>query len=36
MKHVVLQPDWRSQFKRLEGASAPSTMRSYYSDVEVF
>lgn len=36
MKHVVLQPDWRSQFKRLEGAFAPSTMRSCYSDVEVF
>lgn len=29
-------PDWRSQFARLEGAYAPSTMRSYYSDVQTF
>lgn len=29
-------PDWRSEFKRLEGAYAPSTMRSYYSDVGIF
>ena len=28
--------DWRAEFKRLEGAYAPSTMRSYYSDVEIF
>ncbi len=28
--------DWRREFKRLEGAYAPSTMRSYYSDVEIF
>lgn len=27
---------WRSEFQRLEGAYAPSTMRSYYADVEVF
>jgi site-specific recombinase XerD len=27
---------WRSEFARLEGAYAPSTMRSYYSDVQVF
>ena len=29
-------PDWRREFKRLEGAYAPSTMRSYYTDVEIF
>ena len=29
-------PDWRKEFKRLEGAYAPSTMRSYYADVEIF
>lgn len=29
-------PDWRSEFKRLEGAYAPATMRSYCSDVEAF
>ena len=27
---------WRDQFRRLEGAYAPSTMRSYYSDVQAF
>ena len=29
-------PEWRAQFRRLEGAYAPSTMRGYYSDVEAF
>jgi site-specific recombinase XerD len=28
--------DWRSEFKRLEDAYAPATMRSYRSDVEAF
>lgn len=28
--------NWRSEFQRLEGAYAPSTMRSYFSDVEAF
>lgn len=28
--------DWRSAFARLEGAYAPSTMRSYYADVEAY
>jgi len=28
--------DWRSEFRRLEGAYAPSTMRSYRADVEAF
>ena len=28
--------DWRKEFKRLEGAYAPATMRSYYTDVEIF
>jgi site-specific recombinase XerD len=28
--------DWRSEFQRLEGAYAPSTMRSYRADVETF
>ena len=28
--------DWRSEFQRLEGAYAPSTMRSYRADVEAF
>lgn len=27
---------WRSAFKRLEGAYAPATMRSYHADVEAF
>lgn len=28
--------NWRREFQRLEGAYSPSTMRSYYSDVEAF
>lgn len=28
--------EWRSEFQRLEGAYAPSTMRAYYADVEAF
>jgi integrase/recombinase XerD len=28
--------DWRSEFKRLEGAYSPATMRSYFADVEAF
>lgn len=36
MNRVLACPDWRSEFKRLEGAYAPATMRSYYSDVEIF
>ena len=31
-----IEHDWRKEFKRLEGAYAPSTMRSYYADVEIF
>ena len=31
-----IEHDWRMQFKRLEGAYASSTMRSYYADVEIF
>lgn len=29
-------PDWRAEFKRLEGAYAPSTMRAYYADIEIY
>lgn len=29
-------PDWRAEFKRLEGAYAPSTLKSYISDVSIF
>lgn len=42
MSHIDLihsqrsELDWRKEFKRLEGAYAPSTMRSYYTDVEIF
>lgn len=28
--------DWREEFKRLEGAYAPSTLKSYISDVSIF
>lgn len=30
------KPDWRSEFKRLEGAYAPATLRAYYTDVQKF
>ena len=33
---VHIRYNWRKEFKRLEGAYAPSTMRSYYTDVEIF
>lgn len=36
MVDVLSIPDWQAQFQRLEGAYAPSTMRSYYSDVQAF
>ncbi|AOL93016.1 tyrosine-type recombinase/integrase [Porphyrobacter sp. LM 6] len=29
-------PDWRAEFKRLEGAFAPGTIKSYLTDVERF
>jgi len=29
-------PDWRAEFRCLEGAYAPSTMKSYVTDVEIF
>ena len=35
-KMTHLKSDWRSEFKRLDGAYAPSTMRSYRADVEAF
>ena len=28
--------DWRAEFKRLEGAYAPATIKSYYTDVRIF
>lgn len=33
---MEIEHDWRAEFKRLEGAYAPSTMRSYYCDVTIF
>ena len=36
MKSARTTADWRSEFQRLEGAYAPSTMRSYYADVVAF
>ncbi|WP_334062892.1 tyrosine-type recombinase/integrase [Limimaricola cinnabarinus] len=35
-KSNIAALDWRAEFARLEGAYAPATMRSYYSDVEIF
>ncbi|MBI6630755.1 tyrosine-type recombinase/integrase [Pontibaca salina] len=41
MSHVdaslpSIQYDWRAEFKRLEGAYAPSTIRAYYTDIESY
>jgi integrase/recombinase XerD len=30
------RPDWQSEFKRLEGAYAPATLKSYLADVRIF
>jgi integrase/recombinase XerD len=30
------KPDWRAEFKRLEGAYAPATIKSYLTDVRFF
>lgn len=30
------EPDWHSEFKRLEGAFAPATLKSYITDVRIF
>jgi site-specific recombinase XerD len=32
----IYMPDWRREFKRLEGAYAPATLRAYYTDVQKF
>lgn len=32
----LLKPDWRAEFKRLEGAFAPATLKSYLTDVGIF
>lgn len=36
MSLASTEPNWRSEFQRLEGAYAASTMRSYRADVEAF
>ena len=28
--------DWRAEFKRLEGAYAPSTLKPYFADIEIY
>lgn len=33
---TAFKPDWRSEFKRLQGAYATATIKSYLSDIEVF
>lgn len=35
-KYASNRPDWRAEFKRLEGAFAPATLKSYYTDVRIF
>ena len=34
--HLSILPDWRAEFKRLEGAYAPATLKSYHTDVCLF
>ena len=36
IKCKFYQPDWQSELKRLDGAYAPSTMKSYRVNVEIF
>lgn len=36
LKDTIPKPDWRSEFKRLEGAYAPATLRAYHTDVQKF
>ena len=31
-----IEPDWSAEFKRLEGAYAPATLKSYRTDVRIF
>lgn len=33
---LPFRPDWRAEFKRLEGAYAPATLKSYLVDVRIF
>ena len=33
---LSILPDWRAEFKRLEGAYAPATLKSYHTDVCLF
>lgn len=33
---MIIKHDWRQEFKRLEGAYAPATLRGYYADVQKF
>lgn len=33
---MSIRPDWRNEFKRLEGAYAPSTIKAYYTDLSDF
>ena len=36
LSHCPNRPDWRAEFKRLEGAYAPATLKSYLTDVRLF
>lgn len=33
---ILTENDWRAEFKRLEGAYAPATLKSYFTDVRLF
>lgn len=36
LNDAAYKPDWRSEFKRLEGAFAPSTIKCYFTDIRDF
>lgn len=36
MHMSIIQHNWRTEFKRLEGAYAPATLKSYLTDVRLF
>lgn len=34
--NILIMSDRRYEFKRLEGAYAPATLKSYYADIEIY
>ena len=36
IQHSTINKDWRTELKRLDGAFAPATLKSYRADIEIF